>query len=147
MNINLDREDLFSLIKGSCPNYSEFNNPLVLKAGHSYSDQYGRTYWSNLKELSDEELLQLYYICKNSWNKNDTLVLVYEGIDDFSRPVFKDDKNNRYGSVSVLFFYGTTKKEVLDVIMPFDLCYFGTKFNCEPLGTPIPERYKTIKLI
>ena len=43
-------------------------NPLVIKAGHSYSDQYGRTTWDNLSALTDEELYKLYEICKNSYN-------------------------------------------------------------------------------
>ncbi len=64
MNIELDREDLEALVKGSSPAYSVFENPLLKKAGHSYSDQYGRTSWSSLSKLSDEELYQLYKICK-----------------------------------------------------------------------------------
>ena len=77
----------------------------------------------------------------------DILILQYEGIDNFSRPIFKDHINNRYGSVCTLIPYGVTKEEVLKKITPFDLCYFGNRFNCEPMGTPIPEHYKTIKLI
>jgi hypothetical protein len=48
-------------------NYSEFSNGLVKKAGHSYSDQYGRTSWGSLDKLSDEEVFDLYIICKISW--------------------------------------------------------------------------------
>lgn len=68
MNKELDRIDLESLVKGSYPNYSEFNNPLVKKAGHSYIDAYGKTSWSSLFNLTDEELYELYKICKNSWD-------------------------------------------------------------------------------
>lgn len=67
MNVELDRKDLESLVKGSYPNYSEFGNELVKKAGHYYSDQYGRTNWNSLNKLSDEELWKLYLICKGSW--------------------------------------------------------------------------------
>jgi hypothetical protein len=67
MNIELDRKDLESLVKGSEPHYHAFNHPLVIKAGHRYSDQYGRTTWHNLDSLSDEELHQLYMVCKTSW--------------------------------------------------------------------------------
>lgn len=57
-----------NLVRGcQGPHYSEFNNPLVLKGGHSYSDQYGRTYWTNLLLMSEDELWTLYNICKNSW--------------------------------------------------------------------------------
>lgn len=67
MTIDLDRKGLETLVKGCSPYYSEFENPLVKKAGHLYNDQYGKTYWNNLSELTDEELYQLYLICKNSW--------------------------------------------------------------------------------
>lgn len=67
MTIELTRPDLISLVKGNPPYYSEFNNPLVLKAGHSYTDCYGRTDWGSLEKLTDNELLELYNICKNSW--------------------------------------------------------------------------------
>jgi len=65
--INLDRKDLETLVRGSSLDYSEFNNALVIKSGHTYSDQYGRTNWNSLSNLSEEELYQLYLICKNSW--------------------------------------------------------------------------------
>lgn len=67
MKIELDRKGLETLVLGSEPNYGEFDNPLVKKAGHSYSDQYCRTNWNSLSKLSDEELYQLYIICRNSW--------------------------------------------------------------------------------
>ena len=69
MILKLDRQDLETLVKGSSPNYNQFNNPLVKKAGHSYYDQYGRTDWSNLKDLTYTELYELYLICKDSWNE------------------------------------------------------------------------------
>lgn len=68
MKIELDRKALETLVKGSQPDYNEFENPLVKKAGHSYSDQYGRTSWGSLENLTDEELYKLYEICKNSWS-------------------------------------------------------------------------------
>jgi len=68
IKVELDRKDLESLVKGISLNYSQFDNELVKKAGHSYSDQYGRTSWDSLSELSEEELFQLYTICKKSLN-------------------------------------------------------------------------------
>ena len=67
MKIELDRKGLEILVKGSQPYYNEFENPLVQKAGHEYLDQYGRTNWRNLKALTDEELYEVYLICRNSW--------------------------------------------------------------------------------
>lgn len=67
MKIELDREGLKTLVKGSEPDYDEFLNPLVKKAGHSYF--YRRTYWNNLSDLTDEELYELYQICRNSHDR------------------------------------------------------------------------------
>jgi len=72
MTIELDRKGLEILVAGSQPYYNEFDNPLVKKAGHDYSDQYGRTSWRSLQNLTDDELYQLYLICRNSWSQNGT---------------------------------------------------------------------------
>jgi hypothetical protein len=69
MKVKLNRLGLETLVNGSAPYYTEFNNPLVKKAGHHYSDQYGRTSWETLYKLTDKELYQLYIICKDSWAK------------------------------------------------------------------------------
>ena len=68
MKIELDRKGLEILVKGSQPYYNEFDNHLVKKAGHDYSDQYGRTSWRNLDALTDDELYEVYLICRNSWD-------------------------------------------------------------------------------
>lgn len=68
MKVELERKDLEALVKGEELHYNEFENPLVKKAGHRYSDQYGRADWSSLENLTDEELYKLYEICKNSWS-------------------------------------------------------------------------------
>lgn len=67
MTLELNRNVLLSLVKGSQPYYSAFNNELVIKAGYCYSDQYGTTTWSNLGNLTDEELYQLHIVCQRSW--------------------------------------------------------------------------------
>jgi hypothetical protein len=67
MKIDLDRKGLEILVSGSVPYYNEFDNPLIKKAGHDYSDQYGRTSWRYLGELTDDELYEVYLICRNSW--------------------------------------------------------------------------------
>jgi len=71
MKIELDRKGLKTLASGSQPYYNEFDNPLVIKAGHDYSDQYGKTTWRKLDELTGDELYELYKICRNSWPDND----------------------------------------------------------------------------
>lgn len=67
MTVELDREGLEILVKGSEPSFEEFDNPLVVKAGMRYSDQYGTIKWLSLKNITDDELYQLYLICRNSW--------------------------------------------------------------------------------
>lgn len=67
MNIELDRKGLESLIKGTGPHFDAFKNNLVVKAGFEYSDQYGRIDWRNLSSLTDNELYELYIICRKSW--------------------------------------------------------------------------------
>lgn len=68
MNVELDRNDLEALVNGTIPAFKDFDNPLIRKAGHSYSDQYGRTSWNRLDELTDNELWQVYNICKSAWH-------------------------------------------------------------------------------
>lgn len=63
--------------------------------------------------------------------------ITFEGIDSWNRPVFVDLKTKkRYGSVDRLFSYDATEDDVLAKITPFDLCYFGNRFDCEPMGSP-----------
>ena len=64
MIIELDRKGLETLVKGSHAPYSEFKNPLFIKAGHSHSDQYCKTSWERLHTLTEEELYEVYIICR-----------------------------------------------------------------------------------
>ena len=60
----------------------------------------------------------------------------FEGIDAFSRPIFKAiNNNNRYGSTNHLFDYNSSENEILKEINKYDLTYFGQSFGCEPWGT------------
>ena len=68
MNVDLTREDIKSLVRGTSPYYNVFDNPLVMKAGHRFSNQNSSASWSGLDALTDLELMQLYKICKESWN-------------------------------------------------------------------------------
>lgn len=67
MNVQLSRGDLAALVNGSYPSYLAFDNPLVVKAGHSYLVKAGKTSWDSLDKLTDEELWQLRNICVKSW--------------------------------------------------------------------------------
>jgi hypothetical protein len=62
----------------------------------------------------------------------------FEGIDSWSRPIFKDvDSSMRFGSVDKLFGGDIKKEEILQLITESDLTYFGNRFDCEPMGDPV----------
>lgn len=65
----------------------------------------------------------------------------FHGIDGFNRPVFKslDKQKHFYGDVHNLFGYDATEVEVLAKVTVDDLCYFGSRFDCEPYGTPVTD--------
>ena len=68
MQIELDRIDLISLAKGTSPNYSVMDNRLIKKHG-SFNGSKGNWKWkyNAFTECSEEEILEIYYLCKNSW--------------------------------------------------------------------------------
>lgn len=65
MIVDLDREGLIALVRGSSPSYANFKNSLVIKGGHTYCDNYGWTTWSKLSSLTDDELWKLFNVCKH----------------------------------------------------------------------------------
>jgi hypothetical protein len=69
MNVDLTREDLKSLVYGTGLNYNGFNDSLVVKAKHRFSESYSKSSWDGLDNLTDLELMKLFKICKDSWNK------------------------------------------------------------------------------
>ena len=68
MKLELDKEDLMALVKGTSPYYNVFENPLVKKCGSWTGGHVDKWSWgSGLDSLSDEDLYKLYNICKDSW--------------------------------------------------------------------------------
>jgi len=63
----LDRKDLKSLIKGTGVHKIHENNKIVQRAGYLNDDVNGIQLWTNLDDLSNDELYELYLICKNSY--------------------------------------------------------------------------------
>lgn len=64
--------------------------------------------------------------------------LKFRGFDDWDRPVFKDvDSTLHFGSVNHL---RNSQPDVVDYLEthPYELEYFGEKFNCEPHGGKQP---------
>ena len=69
-------------------------------------------------------------------------ILVFETIDFWNRPVFKQiDTELRFGSVEILFDYNTPGDKVLEKITESDIVFFGTSIDDDPDGRPIkPDR-------
>lgn len=64
----LDTNDLINLVNGSVPNYQIMNNQLISKNGW-FSGSCGEWNWNSLDDLTKDELIQIYQLCKNSWKK------------------------------------------------------------------------------
>lgn len=68
MEVNLDKKALISLVSGENPYYSIFENDLVKDCGW-YSENRGWTWYSHeLEKYTEEQLYELYLLCRNSWN-------------------------------------------------------------------------------
>lgn len=69
MNIELDRKDIISLLRGTTPAYSVIDK--IPKELGSYVggfvDSWQWNYISENVSYSDEQLYDLYLMCKNSW--------------------------------------------------------------------------------
>lgn len=73
--------------------------------------------------------------------------IIFEGIDFWGRPVYKQVNSDiRFGSTSKLVPSGDvnpngTIQEINDYFREniLELCYFGTEFDCEPMGGSFGE--------
>ena len=70
MKLDLDRNDLISLAKGTWPNYSVMNEKVIKENGKM--DGQGNSWrWDFLafQNMSDQDIYETYLMCKNSWSK------------------------------------------------------------------------------
>ena len=68
MIVDLDRKDIISLLTGSQPNYSVIDK-IPEEFGY-YVGGFNIWRWNDISEnvsYSDEQLYDLYLMCKNSW--------------------------------------------------------------------------------
>ena len=64
MKLELSHQDLINMVKGSSPQtYDDMNLPVMMKAGEYIGGMADHWDWTNLKDLTDEELLEIYKIC------------------------------------------------------------------------------------
>jgi len=67
MLIELDKEDLVALVKGSSPNSSIMSHPIIKEHG-TFNGSQDRWDWDyKLSNLTEEQLLTIYSMCKQSW--------------------------------------------------------------------------------
>lgn len=71
MHMELDKADLVSLVRGTDPNYSAMDHPLVKQYGRYWGGFRDEWDWDTdrLKKCTEEQLLDIYRICKDSWKK------------------------------------------------------------------------------
>ncbi len=95
----------------------------------------------NVKALIDG-LAKIKADWQQEREKVEQVRLIYVGIDNWNRPVWKaPDLREYYGSVNELFSYEATEEEVLKKVDTYELCYLGDHFGCEPMGSSVPDKY------
>jgi hypothetical protein len=69
MLINLKKDDLISLARGTSPCYKVMQHPLVASNGCYVGGMHDEWRWnaSAFEENTMEETLEVYKICKESW--------------------------------------------------------------------------------
>jgi len=70
MNVELSKKDLSALVKGTSPNYDIMENDIVKKCGSytgGFCDEWNWNYGFE-KTMTEEELYQLYILCRDSWS-------------------------------------------------------------------------------
>lgn len=69
MVIELEKEDLVNLVKGSNPHYNVMNDSLIKQCGSFIGGHHDRWEWDNssLEKLTESQLWQMYSVCRDSW--------------------------------------------------------------------------------
>lgn len=69
MKVELEKDDLVSLVIGTVPCYNVFDHHLVQKTGRYIGGHVDSWKWdrSEVEKLTQEDLWDLYQLCKLSW--------------------------------------------------------------------------------
>jgi len=72
MKVDLDKKDLVSLVLGIVPSHNVTSYPLISKHGNKGGSFHHLWYWnkSSLETCIEEELFEIYQICKESHNES-----------------------------------------------------------------------------
>lgn len=67
MILELNKDDLISLVKGQEPSYSAMDHPKIKNLGR-FAASYGRWDWGHdsFKNMTEGEIYEVYFILKNS---------------------------------------------------------------------------------
>ena len=69
IQLNVDHDDLVSLVMGTSPYYSAIENELLKSVGGWAGGFVDEWRWnrSAVKKATDRDLLRIYRLCKDSW--------------------------------------------------------------------------------
>jgi hypothetical protein len=68
MQVDLDREDLENLLKGSNPYFTVMGDKIINRCGYYKGGFHDEWVWTSIpKDITDEEIYKAYQLCKNSW--------------------------------------------------------------------------------
>jgi len=69
MKVELDRDDLVSLVKGTYPSYEIMDSPLIRLSGKYVGGFHDKWVWNDKFSpvLTEDNLWEMYNICKDSW--------------------------------------------------------------------------------
>lgn len=65
--IELDRKDILNMVMGTSPYYKAYEHPLVKKCGQHVGGFVDSWRWDIPDDVTTKELVELYFVCKNSW--------------------------------------------------------------------------------
>ena len=73
MTVDLDKQDVITLIKGSFVPWELMDHPLISKLGVYVGGFQDKWYWNSnnvINQYAEEDLLQVYYLLKSKRNSN-----------------------------------------------------------------------------
>lgn len=66
MTYELDKEDIMAMVRGVTPSYDAIAHPVIQKAGKMWGGHSETWEWGDLSTFSEEELMWIYSLCKQS---------------------------------------------------------------------------------
>ena len=70
MKVELNRQDIIAMLKGTCPNFTVMNSipeELGYFGGNGFDPQWHWNNFSTNVKYTDQELYEMYIMCRDSW--------------------------------------------------------------------------------